>query len=80
MLIYLVRKNIQMSLANKLKDITQELKRSEKEHFLKVQELHGEGENRSKDEKDKFLNDDSQMQQMALEDDDETSFKQKVRS
>ncbi len=63
-----------MSLAGKLKDLTQDLKRNEKEHYLKVQELYGEGENRSKDERDKFINDDSQMEQI-LEEEDETSYK-----
>jgi hypothetical protein len=38
----LVRANIHVALAMKLKDITMELRRTEKAHFLKVQEIHGD--------------------------------------
>jgi len=41
-----------------LKDLTAEIKKSEKEHFLKVQEIHGEDfiSTKSKMELDNFLN------------------------
>lgn len=38
----IVRKNMQSILATKLKNATFELRRIEKEHCLKVQELHGD--------------------------------------
>ncbi len=57
----LVKKNIQIQLANKLKDITQKLRKSEKKHYLKVQEIHddGEGKLQSRKEREQFLNDES---------------------
>jgi syntaxin 16 len=43
-----------------LKEIIQELRRNEKEHFIKVQEIHGEDlvGSKSKKDLDRFLNDD----------------------
>mmetsp|Transcript_20139 Transcript_20139/g.19109 ORF Transcript_20139/g.19109 Transcript_20139/m.19109 type:complete len:120 (+) Transcript_20139:414-773(+) len=66
-----IRKNIQISLATRLKDLTMEIKRSEKEHFLKVQELHGEEFISSKSQKD-FMQDDegAQFQSMLQEEDE----------
>ena len=36
-----IRKNMQSILATRLKDVTFELRRMEKDHYMKVQELHG---------------------------------------
>jgi hypothetical protein len=60
----------------RLKDITSDLRKSEKEHFLKVQELHGEDvyKPKNKNDMENFLNDDeSQMQ--VLEEEDESSYR-----
>ena len=38
----IVKNNIQIQLAEKLKKVTNELRRNEKEHFLKIQEIHGD--------------------------------------
>ena len=45
-----IRKNMQSILAERLKDVTFELRRSEKEHFAKVQEIHGGNTIRETDE------------------------------
>ena len=66
----LVRKNIQIQLAQRLKDITFKLKKREKKHFLKVQELHdddskvyGKASNSlNKRDRDQFLNEDGSTQ------------------
>ena len=36
-----VRKNMQSILATRLKDVTFELRKMEKDHYMKVQEIHG---------------------------------------
>ena len=60
---YIVRKNIQVTLATRLKDVTLKLRKREKKHYLKVQEIHddvGSKELRSaRGKMDDFLNDDS---------------------
>jgi hypothetical protein len=38
----IVRTNIQITLATRLKDITFKLRKREKKHYLKLQELHDE--------------------------------------
>lgn len=67
-------------MALKLKDVTSELRRSEKEHFLKVQEIHGEdhfGLN-SKRKQDAFLNDEAGMQ--MLDEEDESTYAQQIKN
>ena len=68
----IVRKNIKMVLAQKLKDITMDLRKNEKEHFLKVQEIHGEDILRPKSKKDmdRFLNDEQEMQMLETVEED----------
>ena len=90
--IYLVRKNIQIQLAQRLKDITFKLKKREKKHFLKVQELHdddskvyGRASNSlNKRDRDQFLNEDGSTQltqaQMALTLEDEDVASSRLRS
>ena len=90
--IYLVRKNIQIQLAQRLKDITFKLKKREKKHFLKVQELHdddskvyGKASNSlNKRDRDQFLNEDGSTQltqaQMALTLEDEDVASSRLRS
>lgn len=39
--ILIVRKNMQTIIAERLKTVTFELRRMEKDHYAKVQELHG---------------------------------------
>lgn len=79
---FIVRKNIQQSLANKLKEITFKLRKREKKHYIKVQEVHDDagskGLRSTRDNVDKFLNDDSQMQ--VLEEDDEVDMTQRIRN
>lgn len=47
---HLVRKNMQAILAEKLKSITFDMRKTEKEHFSKVQELHGSSNSHQSDE------------------------------
>ncbi len=57
-LYFQVRNNIKVSLACRLKDIASDFRRSEKEHFLKVKELHGEEfGSGTKEEINNFLDD-----------------------
>lgn len=37
-----IKSNIHIQLTEKLKNITNELRKNEKEHFVKIQEIHGE--------------------------------------
>ena len=68
LLLPLVKNNIQIQLAEKLKKVTNELRRNEKEHFLKVQEIHGDDFfNKKQGGQDKFLNDDSDLQMLEQE-------------
>ena len=41
----IVRKNMTCILADRLKQVTLSLRKMEKDHFLKVQEMHGEPTN-----------------------------------
>ena len=59
---WLVRGNIQMQLAQRLKDITFKLRKREKKHFLKVQELGDEPGFKTQRDKDSFINDDGTTQ------------------
>jgi hypothetical protein len=44
---FLVRKNIQMQLASRLKEITLKLRKREKKHYIKVSELHDDNTSRA---------------------------------
>lgn len=61
----IVRSNIQIQLATRLKDITSKLKKREKKHFLKVQEIHEEDtkgyKSLSKREREDFLKEDGDV-------------------
>ena len=56
----------------KLKEVTMELHKNEKTHFLKVWEIHGDDFGKSKKDKERFINDESDMQ--MLEEEDDVSF------
>lgn len=51
-----------MQLAQRLKDITFKLRKREKKHFLKVQELGDEPGFKTQRDKDSFINDDGTTQ------------------
>jgi hypothetical protein len=68
LLLKIVRGSIKVHLATKLRDIAYELRKREKMHYLKVSELHDD-DKKTKNEVDKFLNDDGHMQVLEEEDD-----------
>jgi len=60
-----IRKNIQIALASELQDLAQLLRKTEKEHFLKIKEINGDDEyldNRNDNAKEDFLNDEGIME------------------
>ena len=52
-----IKKNITSILASKLKDVTMRFKQSEKEHYIKVKDFHGDDDQdrKKKDLDDKFF-------------------------
>ena len=57
-------------MAQKLKQITSDIRRNEKEHFLKVQEIHGEESVMNNKEKENFLDDEGDMTMLEQEEGD----------
>lgn len=70
-----IRANIQITLATRLKDITFKLRKREKKHFLKVQDLQEESTvfGDSSQKRDDFLNDGGAMMDLADVIDEEES-------
>lgn len=78
---FLVRTNIQITLATRLKDVTFKLRKREKKHFLKVSELHDDdsGVTMNKKDRDTFLNDGESVLQSTLIEDEE-DYEQRHRN
>lgn len=51
-----IQENILCVLASNLKDLTQQFKQNEKNHYIKVKDIHGE-EDQAKSKKQKELDD-----------------------